>query len=138
MVLVRGDRPVLVDPGYGADLAHTERLLKSAGTSPENLALIVNTHYHCDHAGSNCGLQRRHGIPIAAHRWEAELINSRDREAGGAEWLDQPVEPYEVTRALSDGDEVDAGGVTLRVVHTPGHNLDECYQDHAHSSLIFP
>ncbi len=123
MVLVRGDRPVLVDPCYGADLAETERLLREAGTPPESLALIANTHYHCDHAGGNSGLQRRHGTQIAAHRWEAELVNRRDREACGTEWLDQEIEPYEVNRAVSDGDEIDAAGVTLRVLHTPGHTL---------------
>jgi hydroxyacylglutathione hydrolase len=68
-------------------------------------------------------LQRRYGVPVAAHRWEAELVNRRDREACGAEWLDQPVEPYEVDRALSEGDEIDAGGITLRVLHTTGHTL---------------
>ena len=123
MVLVRGERPVLVDPGYGADLRLTERLLRGAGTPPENLALIFNSHYHCDHAGANSGLQRRYGVSVAAHRWEAQLVNRRDREACGAEWLDQPVEPYEVDRFLSEGDEIDAGGITLRVLHTPGHTL---------------
>jgi glyoxylase-like metal-dependent hydrolase (beta-lactamase superfamily II) len=123
MVLVRGERPVLVDPGYGADLPATERLLRGAGTPPENLDLIFNSHFHCDHAGANSGLQRRYGVPVAAHRWEAELVNRRDREACGAEWLDQPVEPHEVDRALSEGDEIDAGGITLRVLHTPGHTL---------------
>ena len=93
MVLVKGERPVAVDPGYGSDLAETERLLRGTGTRPEDLALIVNSHYHCDHAGGNSGLQRRYGTPVAAHRWEADLVNRRDREACGAEWLDQPVEP---------------------------------------------
>lgn len=122
-VLVRGEKPVLVDTGYGADLAETESLLRSAGTPPESLALIINTHYHCDHAGGNSGLQRRYGIRIAAHRWEAAMVNRRDREVCGVEWLDQPIEPYEVQRALSDGDEIEAGGATLRVLHTPGHTL---------------
>src|SRR5690242_12907257 len=88
MALVRGERPVLVDTGYGGDLAGTERLLRAAGCGPERLSLIVNTHYHSDHVGGNHGLQRRHAIPIAAHRWEADLVNGRDREACGAAWLD--------------------------------------------------
>ncbi len=122
-VLVRGDRPVLVDTGFGSDLRATERLLREAGVAPEHLHLVVNTHYHCDHAGGNGGLQRRYDLPIAAHRWEADLVNRRDREACSAEWLNQPIEPYEVSFALSEGDEIQAGAATLRVLHTPGHTL---------------
>ncbi len=123
VVLVRGERSVLVDTGFGSDLPATEELLREAGVPPERLHVIVNTHYHADHTGGNSGLQRRYDIPIAAHRWEADLINRRDREACSAEWLAQPVEPYEVQRPLADGDEIDAGGTVLQVLHTPGHTL---------------
>jgi hydroxyacylglutathione hydrolase len=122
LVLGRGARrPILFDSGFGADLDETERLLHEAGVPPGRLALLVNSHYHCDHAGGNGGLQARFGLPVGAHRWEADLVNRRNREACTAEWLDQPVEPYRVDRPLSDGDELDDGGVTLQVIHTPGH-----------------
>jgi hydroxyacylglutathione hydrolase len=131
MVLIEGSRPVLVDTGFGSDVAETERLLRDAGTPPERLALIVNTHYHCDHAGGNSTLQQRYALPIAAHRWEAGLVNSRDREACSAEWLNQPIEPYQVDWPLADGDVLDTGTVTLQVLHTPGHTL-------GHISLYAP
>lgn len=85
MALIRGERPVLVDTGYGSDLTATENLLREAGVPPESLSLIVNTHYHSDHVGGNGGLQGRYGTPVAAHRWEAALVNNRDREACSAE-----------------------------------------------------
>ena len=131
VALIRGEHPVLVDTGYGSELAATENLLREAGVPPESLSLIVNTHYHSDHVGGNGGLQRRYETPVAAHRWEAALVNNRDREACSAEWLGQPVEPYEVNIPLSDGDEVDAGGVALEVLHTLGHTL-------GHISLYAP
>ena len=84
---------------------------------------MVNTHYHSDHVGGNAGLQGTYGVPVAAHRWEAEVVNRRDPEACSAEWLDQPVEPYWVDLSLSEGDEIDAGNVRLRVLHTPGYTL---------------
>jgi len=124
MVLIRGEHPILVDTGFGGNLPETENLLRGAGVPPEELALIVNTHYHCDHVGGKSGLQRRYGTPIAAHRWDADLINRRDREVCSAEWLDQPVEPYRVDRPLSGGDEIETGSVSLQVLHTPGHTLD--------------
>ena len=131
MALIRGESAVLADTGYGSDLTDTENLLREAGVPPESLSLIANTHHHSDHVGGNGGLQERYGTPVAAHRWEAALVNNRDREACSAEWLGQPVEPYEVNLPLSDGDEVGASGVALEVLHTPGHTL-------GHVSLYAP
>lgn len=122
MVLIATERPVLIDTGFGSDLARTEQLLRVAGVLPEEVTLVVNTHYHCDHVGGNSGLQRRYGIPIAAHHLEADHVNRRTKEACDAEWLDQPIEPYVVDQLLSDGDEINAGGVCIQVLHTPFHS----------------
>ncbi len=123
MVLVFGPRPVLIDSGFGSDLDETEQLIRAAGVDPADLALIINTHYHCDHVGGNAGLQSRYALPIAAHPWDAALINRRGPDTGAAIWLDQPIEPYTVSRALADGEEIDTGTVRLRVLYTPGHTL---------------
>jgi hydroxyacylglutathione hydrolase len=131
MVLVRGSRPVLVDTGFGSDLPLTEQLLRAADVAPERLHLIINTHYHCDHIGGNSALQQRYHLPIAAHRWDAALINQRDAEACSATWLDQPIEPYQIDRPLAEGDEIDSGETVLQVLHTPGHTL-------GHISLYAP
>jgi hydroxyacylglutathione hydrolase len=123
MILINDDFPVLIDTGFGSDVEETKRLIKEAGVYPEMLHVIVNTHYHSDHVGGNHDLQKNYGIKIAAHRWEADLINFHDQEACCAEWLDQPVEPYHVDIRLSDGDEINAGSRIVKVFHTPGHTL---------------
>ncbi|GAC1614639.1 MAG: hypothetical protein NVS4B11_00310 [Ktedonobacteraceae bacterium] len=123
MVLVHSGRPVLIDTGFGSDLVVTESILQGVGVPPHALTLIANTHYHCDHVGGNHALQQRYNVPIAAHRWDMAMINQRDREACSAEWLNQPIEFYQVNVPLSDGDEIDAGDVQLQVLHTPGHTL---------------
>jgi hydroxyacylglutathione hydrolase len=123
MVLVAGLKPILVDTGFGSDVAETEQLVRSVNQLPQHLSLIVNTHYHSDHVGGNHVLQQRYGLSIAAHAWEAAMVNTRDVEACSAVWLDQPVEGYHVDRELSEGDEIDIGDAALRVVHTPGHTL---------------
>lgn len=123
MVLIKDELPILIDTGFGSDVKETEQLLKEAGVSPEELHLIVNTHYHSDHVGGNFHFQKNYGVRIAAHKWEAELINSCNPEACSAEWLDQPVEPYRVDKKLSDNDEIHTGSRTFKVLHTPGHTL---------------
>ena len=123
MLLLTGKRPILIDTGFGSDISETERLLHETGVAPQSLSLIVNTHYHSDHVGGNSALQQRYGLHIAAHSWDAALVNQRDPEVCSAEWLDQPVEPYYVNQALHDGDEILTEYGVLQVLHTPGHTL---------------
>lgn len=120
-VLVRGERPVLIDGGLGApaEVAALEVWLRAEGAPPETLGLVVNTHHHSDHVGANARLAGL-GARIAAHRWEADLVNRDAPEAWSAAWLDQPVEPYRVDVLLAGGEELDGG---LHAVHTPGHTL---------------
>lgn len=121
MILIKDKLPILIDTGFGSEAKDTEQLIKEAGVSPEELHLIVNTHYHSDHVGGNSYFQKNYDVTIAAHKWDADLINSCDPEACSAEWLDQPVEPYRVDKRLSDNDEIHTGSKTLKVIHTPGH-----------------
>lgn len=123
MILLKGDRPILVDTGFGTDYAETVRLLTEQGTPPENLHLVVNTHYHCDHVGGNHGLQRDYRLPVAAHAWDAAMVNRRDPMTGSAVWLDQAIEPYRVERALQDGDVLATGTAEWQVIHAMGHTL---------------
>ncbi|BAQ09373.1 beta-lactamase-like protein [Bacillus sp. OxB-1] len=123
MVLVKDQQPILIDTGFGSDALETEQLIRDAGVAPGDLHLIVNTHYHSDHVGGNFHFQKNYGTRIAAHKWDAELINSRDAEACTVEWLDQPLEPYHVDTKLSDQDEIHTGSRILQVLHTPGHTL---------------
>ncbi|GAC1398458.1 MAG: hypothetical protein NVS4B12_13470 [Ktedonobacteraceae bacterium] len=136
MVLIRSTRPVLIDSGFGSDVTTTEALLQEVGVPPQSLALIANTHYHGDHVGGNHALQQRHTIPIAAHRWDMAMINQRDRETCSAEWLNQPIEFYQINIPLSDGDEIDAGDVKLQVLHTPGHTLGHLAYYEPHEQIL--
>lgn len=122
-VLINTAEPILIDTGFGSDIEETIRRVEAAGVGAESLSLILNTHYHSDHVGGNHVLQGRYGIPVAAHPWEGELVNTKDGEACASVWLDQPVEPYRVDRYLGDGDAIASRDVTIRVIHTPGHTL---------------
>jgi glyoxylase-like metal-dependent hydrolase (beta-lactamase superfamily II) len=130
-VLLTGPRPVLVDPGFGADVAALEAWLHSVGMPPDRLSLGVNTHFDCDHVGANHALAEHYGLPFAAGAGEAALVNARNSEACRARWLHQPVEPYRVERALRDGDIIDTGDTSWRVLATPGHTA-------GHISLYAP
>ncbi len=119
-MLLTGPRPVLVDPGFGADVPALKIWLQAQGTPLDTVALVVNTHFDCDHAGANHALIG-YGLPIAAGAAEAAMVNARHPDSCRARWLHQPIEPYRVARPLHDGDQVGTGSWSWQVLDTPGH-----------------
>ena len=93
----------IVDPG--PDLAaHVEAVLAAA---PGSVRWILATHTHQDHSPAAPALKRRTGATLLG------------RVADHAEWQDASFVP---DQALKGGERVDIDdGVTLRVIHTPGH-----------------
>jgi glyoxylase-like metal-dependent hydrolase (beta-lactamase superfamily II) len=87
---------VVVDPGH-RDLEHLE-LLVGVGA----VELIVLTHFHPDHAEGAPWFAERTGAPVRA--FDPSLC------LGAA--------------PIVDGEVLSAGGLSLRVLHTPGHTGD--------------
>lgn len=133
----------LVDAGLGTPqtLAWWEDVLHALGRP--RVAQLVLTHYHPDHLGASAGLARLTGATrvvqgridraLAVAGWEeaddadferyltghgmpAELAAASTRaEIGTAVELAAP------TRLVDEGDVLDAGGRSWRVLHLPGH-----------------
>lgn len=122
MILLNGTQPILVDSGFGSDIEETIALLHSINIHPQDLQMIVNTHWHCDHNGGNHHFQSKYQIPIAAHPSEAEIINRGQESACDANWLVQPIEQYKVDILLKEGDILDTGSREWQVIETPGHS----------------
>ena len=88
------------------------------GIKPTALLL---THAHSDHiAGVDRAIGRFGAMPIYVH--EAEKGFCSDPILNLSAVMGMPVSVTEPDRHLHDGDTLDLGGETLRVVHTPGHS----------------
>ena len=100
----------LVDPGDdGAFL-----LDKAAETGCE-LKLILLTHGHFDHVtGVPEILARRPGLPVYLHP-----ADRKDAEEGGG--FTSGIGRVDSMIPYGEGDTVTLGGLTIRVLHTPGH-----------------
>jgi glyoxylase-like metal-dependent hydrolase (beta-lactamase superfamily II) len=120
----RGDRPVLIDTGYAGDYGETVGHLKKTGVAPEDVALIVNTHCHCDHVGGNRSIQQASGCDIALHRVGKHFIDTRDDWATWWRYFRQEADFFRTTRALEHGDRLGIGPHRFEVIYTPGHAAD--------------
>ncbi|MFJ9388121.1 MBL fold metallo-hydrolase [Nocardioides sp. NPDC101246] len=117
LLLLDGREPALVDSGF---VGHADRTAAWTERHTSRLHRVVNTHWHSDHVGGNALLQRR-GAGIAASMPDADALSRRDPGCCAAEYLDQPVPPYDVDEALGDGDILTLGNAEWEVVATPGH-----------------
>ena len=123
---------ILVDAGGpGAERAVMGRLRR---LGRNDLKLIFITHAHLDHYGGADALRRRLGVPLALHRLDSEAMARGDSPVTSGRGLGRPVvaianrasdgyrgRPTPADRLLADGDTIEGLGVSVSVLHTPGH-----------------
>lgn len=131
--LLSGPRPVLIETGPALAVDRLLASLAKLGLSGEDLATIVLTHIHLDHAGGAGDVAQ--AFPAAEvvvsdvgarHLHDPARLNASARKVYGplhdTVYGDcTPIERDRI-RAVRDGDHVDiGGGRTLEVMYTPGH-----------------
>src|ERR1043165_459055 len=92
--LLLGERPVLVNTGAPGDLKRILTDLKDHGVAVKDLALILLTHGHSDHAGCAAELRRRSGAQIAIHTGDEQLVRTgRNGVIAVQDWLGRVLRP---------------------------------------------
>ena len=131
--LIRSSRPALIETGTALSAPVVIAALEHLGIGPEDLATIVVTHIHLDHAGGVGDLaQAFPNARIVVHEAGARhlvnperLVASARRVFGAAmDELFGPLLPTDAQRLdiLGETGSVDLGdGRTLSTFHNPGH-----------------
>jgi glyoxylase-like metal-dependent hydrolase (beta-lactamase superfamily II) len=123
--IVMGEQLCVVDTGVAASHQTIVAALAEQGKSPGDVAWIVNTHAHPDHAGGNRIFHEKFSPQFACHpkaaRWiENMALQAEERPVFAFDSLVAGSAP--IARMLEDGDELDLGGITLQAIFTPGHS----------------
>jgi hydroxyacylglutathione hydrolase len=81
---------------------------------------LVHTHAHFDHIGALGPLRERCGGAGLLHHADLPLYQTLAQQA---RWvgLGADLQPVAIDGDLTDGDELRAGNIALRALHTPGH-----------------
>jgi glyoxylase-like metal-dependent hydrolase (beta-lactamase superfamily II) len=95
---------ILVDPGY-----EPEYLLEQVRLLRKEIAAILLTHGHFDHIGGVKAIAEETGCRVYIHEDDLCL---NPRLTGG---------PVYHTNTYGEGDQLQLAGLTLQVLHTPGH-----------------
>jgi glyoxylase-like metal-dependent hydrolase (beta-lactamase superfamily II) len=131
--LIRGDRPCLVETGTAPSAHVVREALASLGVGPADLAAVVVTHIHLDHAGGAgdiAGMFPNAEIVVhefgAPHLADPTRLMASARRVYGDE-LDElfgalAPTPEQRIRAVAETGTIDlGGGRQLQAHHTPGH-----------------
>lgn len=124
-------RGLLIEAGPGSTVEAVQDGLRTCGVGPGDLAGIVLTHIHLDHAGGAGALARWADAPVWVHPvGRRHLIDPGRLMASAARiygdqmerlWGEMLPVPEEGLRTLEDGDTLQIGGRSYTTLHTPGH-----------------
>jgi len=132
-----GDEAALIDSGFGDEPSVKARVDYLAEQTGVRVKYIVLTHHHFDHTSGAKQLRDVTGAQVTLHPqeeawlrdWQSEAPQdieipeeAKDLREKIAKFREQAAEA-EPDVMMNDGDEFKVGGVTLRIVHTPGHTL---------------
>lgn len=106
---------VVIDPGDDA-----QEILAMVRQKGLTVRSIVNTHAHFDHVSANRALKEATGAELLLHEGDAQMLATVPLTAKMF-GMTAPSSPP-ADRFLKHGDVITAGGISLTVLHTPGHS----------------
>lgn len=138
----------LVDPGPSSTLPMLRRHLLESGIGIGDVAAVLLTHIHLDHAGATGTLVRENPrLRVYVHESGArhmadpsKLLASASRVYGDVMerlWGEVAPVPPDAMAMLAGGERVHAGGRMLDVAYTPGHASHHVSFFNADSGIAF-
>jgi glyoxylase-like metal-dependent hydrolase (beta-lactamase superfamily II) len=129
-LVIGRDRALLFDTGMG--ISNIQEVVVGLTKLPVS---VVNSHTHNDHVGDNWRFSDVYGMDTDFTRAnargskddaQAELAPGEICGAlpAGFDAKAYATKPFHITHWLHDGDTMDLGGRTLKVIGTPGHTPD--------------
>jgi hydroxyacylglutathione hydrolase len=128
-----GESFVLIDTGVAQKWPMLEAELIQAGCLPDKLKLVIITHGDFDHTGNCAQLQRKYNVKIAMHDGDVEMVKTGvtiERKINGiigrlVMWMGKRMigefDRFQPDILMQDGEVINMYGLTLKIIHTPGH-----------------
>ncbi|MDI6827389.1 MAG: MBL fold metallo-hydrolase [Armatimonadota bacterium] len=107
---------IIIDPAE-----ESQQVLETIRKDCLSIIGIINTHSHGDHIGGNSSMKSEFDCPIMIHEADAPALTDAYKNLSAFIGLDNIVSPP-ADRLLKDGDEIEIGRSSFKIIHTPGHS----------------
>ncbi|MCL6639505.1 MAG: MBL fold metallo-hydrolase [Firmicutes bacterium] len=104
----------VVDPG-----AEGRRILKKVEGLGVKVRWIILTHGHVDHIGALAEVRETTGAEVCIHSEDAGMLTNAHLNLSS--FVGPKIANKAADRLLKDGDIIQLGTISLKVIHTPGH-----------------
>ena len=131
MYLIKAKQPVLVDAGSPEDLPTIERALAAHGLKLQDIALVIPTHGHSDHAGAAAQIRRSSSARIALGKGDVPMAlaghNDDLKPTNFMAWIlkrfviDPNYEPFTPDIVIDASLDLAPWGIQGKVLTMPGH-----------------
>ena len=142
-LIVGSNRAMLFDTGMG--MSDIRKVTAELTRLP---IVVLNSHTHDDHVGNNWQFETIYGMDTdftrenaRGSREDAQAEVTPDQICGHLPERFDPktyaTRPWKITSSTHDGDRIDLGGRSLKIIATPGHTPDSISLFDSADGLLF-
>lgn len=125
---------VLIDSGAGVEPWTLVEQIEQLSVDPAAISHLLLTHAHADHAGGAYFFREQFDVEVWTSKRGKSWVENANVEKNSLRVAREAgvyPEDYEfrgcpVSGTFSGGDRLELGGLTVRVLGTPGHSADHC------------
>jgi metallo-beta-lactamase class B len=117
---------ILINTGVGSSVPMIRQHIEKLGFKFADIKILLATHAHYDHVGALSEIKKLTGAHILINEFDAPVL----ADGGNSDYLlggkGSSFAPVQADQLLHGQDTVKFGGMTIVVLHHPGHTRGAC------------
>jgi metallo-beta-lactamase class B len=117
---------ILINTGLSSSANQIKKSVEQLGFKFNDIKILLTNQAHYDHVGAMASIKKMTGAKFMVDEQDASVLEDggkSDYALGGEE---SSYVPLKADQLLHDGDNIGLGGITLKMLHHPGHTKGSC------------
>ncbi|MCC8424679.1 subclass B3 metallo-beta-lactamase [Mucilaginibacter sp. UR6-11] len=117
---------ILINTGLASSAPVIKTGIEALGFKLADTKILLTTQAHYDHMGAMAAIKKLTGAKMMVDAGDAAVLADGGRSDYALGSTTSPYAPVKADRLLHNGDTVKLGGMSLVVLHHPGHTKGSC------------